>query len=430
MSLSSAKIIATYYDEACEQLNKNTMLSKKVKVDTVEMGTQQNANDVYHRIVEQQSPLIKGRDLTGKETGIIEQSVPYRINEPQGDFFQLNTSNLRDKGFWERRARASVAKMNTSLEADIMDEIANKSAIYYETASPDFDIVAEADTIFTERQLYDGDGRSFLIDPRANQASAGNLASRSMYPNNISEEARRTGLIGNEVAGFDLFRNPYARSITGNVAAASTTTADLEFKPEGAGTTAEGTPYNVDFRVAVIPVVASANYNVGDVVTLGANATTMNDKQDTGRLMTFRVVGKPDGTSLSIYPKPIAWDQRPVADGGTGVLTAEEAAYANISTTVSSGTTVAIVNSTAGTFRTSSFFADDAICVVNGSEPIELLQEFDGMKVEKTTLDNGVDLYLAYDANLATLNCRVRLFTRYGVVLEDPSRAGNVRYTG
>jgi hypothetical protein len=111
------------------------------------------------------------------------------------------------------------------------------------------------------------------------------------------------------------------------------------------------------------------------------------------------------------------------------VLTASEAAYANIATTVATAATVVTVNTTAGSGRLSTFFANDAITVVNGSEPIEMLED-GGLRVEKTTLDNGIDLYLAYDSNLPTLNCRVRLFTRYGVEVVDPSRVGNVRFTG
>ena len=52
------------------------------------------------------------------------------------------------------------------------------------------------------------------------------------------------------------------------------------------------------------------------------------------------------------------------------------------------------------------------------------------MKVDSTTLDNGITLYLAYDARLDSLNCRVRLFTWYGLVNKDPSRNGNAIYTG
>jgi hypothetical protein len=319
--------------------------------------------------------------------------------------------------------------MNTDMEDRIMTAATTKGAMYYETASPDFDLIAEADTLFMERQLFDADGRTFLLDPRANQAAAGNLASRTLFPSNRSEKAYGSAEIGSMVAGFDVYRNMYAGTIIGNTAS-TTTTADVELKPEASGTTAEGSPYNIDYRVGVIPVTSSAAFNVGDVVTMGTNAVAMNSKTDTGQLMTFRVVGIPDGTSLSLYPKPIAWDQRPVADGGSGVLTAEQAAYANIATTVASAATVETVNTTAGTGRLSTFFANDALTIVNGSEPIESLSEFGGMKVEKTTLDNGIDLYLAYDASLPTLNCECRLFTRYGVEVVDPSRVGNVRFTG
>ena len=426
MALSSGKIIATFFDKAVEQLNKNTLLGKMVEVDTIDTSTAQNASDVYWRNVEQQAPLLEGRDLTGQITDVIEQTYPLTIEDPKNDYFGLNTSELRDEGFMERRVRAAVSKLNTDLENRIMKVATQQGSIYYETPSTDFDFVAEADTIMTERQLYDGEGRSFLLSPRDNQQVAGNLASRTLYPDNRSEYAYDTALVGQNVAGFDVYRNMYAGTITGNTAS-TTTTATLNFKPEGAVVTGVDTKTNTDYRTADIPVTASASFNVGDVIEMGTNAVTMNDKVDTGELMTFKVVAIPDGTTLRVFPKPIAWEQRPVTQGGNGALTAAEAAYANVDGEVASGATINTVNTTAGTKKVSSFMANDAICVVNGSEPLELLNEFGGMKVDKATLDNGVDLYIAYDATVSSLNTEIRLFTRYGVTAKDPSRIGNVR---
>ncbi|MCJ8336705.1 MAG: hypothetical protein MJH10_21170, partial [Epibacterium sp.] len=70
MALSSGKIIATFFDKAVEQLNKNTLLGKMVEVDTIDTSTAQNASDVYWRNVEQQAPLLEGRDLTGQITDV------------------------------------------------------------------------------------------------------------------------------------------------------------------------------------------------------------------------------------------------------------------------------------------------------------------------------------------------------------------------
>lgn len=421
MALNSAKIIATFYDKFVDQLNKKNVIANLVDVDSIDIATQQNANDIYWRPVEQQRPIIVGRDLTNEETDVIEQAYPLQIDDPRGDFIQLNTSQLRDEGFMERALRSSVGRVNADMQRRIMDSVVNDGSIYYETTSGDFDLVAEADTIMTERNLYRDDGAYFLLDPRANQDAASNLASRTLYPNNRSEMAYSKDLIGEMVAGFDIYRNQYAGEILGNINS-TTTDADVLEIPEGF-TTANGSIQNIDYRLGTISVTDASGFAVGDVIEMGVNSVNLYDKTDTGQLMTFKVVSVDAvGNNLGVYPKPIA--------AGQAGITTEQAAYANIAEPILNGAVVNTTNIAVGTGRVSSFWAKDSICVVNGSEPLEMLSEFDGMKVEKTTLDNGVDLYLAYDSNLATLNCRMRVFTRYGVVNKDPSRNGNVRYTG
>jgi len=88
--------------------------------------------------------------------------------------------------------------------------------------------------------------------------------------------------------------------------------------------------------------------------------------------------------------------------------------------------TVAKVNTNGG--QANSFWADDSVGFVNADGNLDVLNEFDGMKVVSETLDNGIKLYMAYDASLSSLNCRVRLFTWYGLVNRDPSRNGNAIY--
>ncbi len=272
----------------------------------------------------------------------------------------------------------------------------------------------------TERGAFRDMGASFFLNPRTNQVMASDLASRTLYPDNRSEAAYNKAMIGQNVAGFDIFRAPTYGTIPARVnATGGTVASDVTEVPEGFNTSG-GSVVNVDYRVGAIPlgVGEGANFQVGDVITVsGVNALNVMDKTDTGQLMTFRVVSI-DTDTLNVYPKPIAADQ--------AGITTEQAAYANISTAITSGATVSATNVNGG--NANSFWANDSICVVNGRQPFEVLNEFDGMKIVSETLDNGIDLYMAYDANLATVNARVRLFTRWGLVNKDPSRNGNAIY--
>lgn len=419
MANQTLKNVIGLYDKAVEQLNNDFTYASRVEVDTIPGGQLQNANNIYWRNVEQQAPVISGFDLTGEETTIIEQGYPLRLQDPRNDFFQLRVDELRDARAMEKRGMAGAKRLNADMNKRIADLVAATGTMYYETGTTDFDFVAEADTLMTERQAYRDNGASFFLSPRANQKMAGSLASRTLFPDNRSERAYSTALIGENVAGFDVFRAPTSGTIAARANATTTTVAaNVTEVPEGFVSAGIDSIQNVDYRVGAVQLTAGTNYNVGDVITFaGVNALGMADKTNTNQLMTFRIVGK-DTNTITVYPKPIAANQ--------AGITPAQAAYANISTAIVSGMVVSKVNVAGG--QANSFWANDSICVVNGDAPLEMLDEFNGMKVVSETLDNGVKLYMAYDANLATLNARVRLFTWYGLVNKDPSRNGNAIY--
>lgn len=416
MANDTLKTIIAFYDSALKQLNEDFSYAGQADVDTIEPSRLQNANDIYWRNVEQQRPIIEGWDLTGQETGTIEQGYPLQLEDPKNDFMEYRIDDLRDRGFMERAAMASAKKQNSYLNKRIAELVANTGTLTYESSSAGFDFVAEADTLMTERGAYRDMGSSFFLNPRTNQVMASDLASRSDLSGR-PEGAYATAMIGKNVAGFDIYRAPTYGVIPARVnATGGTVASDVTEVPQGF-TTSGGSIQNVDYRVGSIPLGAGegANFQAGDVITVsGVNALNLMDKTDTGELMTFRVISI-DTDTLNVYPKPIAADQAGITD--------EEAAYANISTAITSGATVAATNVNGG--NANSFWANDSICVVNGRQPFELLNEFDGMKVVSETLDNGLDLYMAYDANLATVNARVRLFTRWGLCNRDPARNGN-----
>lgn len=421
MATDSLKTIISFYDKALEQLNQDFTYAGLVDVDTIEPNRLQNANDIYWRNVEQQRPIISGWDLTGQETSTIEQGYPLQLEDPKNDFMEYRIDELRDRGFMNRAAMASAKRQNAELNKRIAQLVADTGTLSYESTAAGFDFVAEADTLLTERGAYRDMGSSFFLNPRTSQVMASDLASRGTLDGR-PEGAYATAMIGKDVAGFDLYRAPTYGTIAQRVnGTGGTVSANVTEVPEGF-TTSGGSVVNVDYRVGSIPlgVGEGANFQVGDIVTVaGVNALNVMDKTDTGQLMTFRVVAINTDT-LDVYPKPIAADQ--------AGITSEQAAYANISTAITSGAAVSATNVNGG--NANSFWANDSICVVNGRQPFEILNQFDGMKVVSETLDNGIDLYMAYDANLSTVNARVRLFTRWGLVNKDPSRNGNAIYTG
>jgi hypothetical protein len=231
------------------------------------------------------------------------------------------------------------------------------------------------------------------------------------------EDAWKTGQIGQNVAGYDVFTGSFLPNQAGGASPDQDVDGDHSFAPEaGSVDQSTGIVTNIDYRSAVIAIDASANYNVGDKITIGSiKSLGLADKNSTNQLMTFTIVAKPSATSITIYPKPIAAD-----DAALSLL---EKAYANVDTTISDDDTVARLNTDA-IAKVNLFWDKSAIEVVGGVIPAELFKQYDGMKVISDTMSNGQTLYLVYDGTLEDMSFRYRLFTWYGITVCNPSNCG------
>lgn len=412
---NTGKIAEVLFEQALDTYEDQTMMIDKTQVFEPEGGTMQNAGNVIWRPYDQHAPVLDGWDLTGQEQDIIETTYPAFLGTPKNDFVQQRADDLRDMTFWERRGRASARQQANELNKSLANLIKNTGSLFYRSnAVSGFDFISEAQTILNERQGTHTE-RCFVLGDRETQVFAQDLAGRGTVKGR-PEEAWNKGQIGSGVAEFDLYTGSFLPQITGGTAS-TTTTAALSFKPEGGSVDpATQAVTNVDHREAVIPVTSSASFAVGDKITIGnVQSVGLADKTETGQLMTFTVVSKPDGTSIKVYPKPIAADD--------GALNDTEKAYANVNTTIGSGDTVTRLNTDASA-RANLFWDKDSIEVVGGTIPADLMKQYDGMKVIRETLSNGLNMYMIYDANMVNMNLRYRLFTWYGLTNKDPSRNG------
>ncbi len=416
---NSGKIAEVLFENQLMSYEEQNQLIKKTDVFKPDPGMYQNAGNFIWRPVEQHAPIIEGWDLSGQEQDIIEETYPAVLGTPKNDFVQQRVDNLRDMTFWERRGRASGKQQATELNTSIANLIRNQGSLHYRSdATNGFNFIGEAQAIMNERQGMHNE-RCFILNDRDTLKFAGELSGRETVRGR-PEEAWMTGQIGSGVAEFDVFTGSYLPNISGGTAT-TTTTAAASFAPEGGSVdTTTGVVTNVDYRQANLAVADSSVFSVGDKISISNSGATINalgvsDKTDTGQPMTFTVVGAPNGTTLTIYPKPIANDDSALSD--------TEKAYSNVDTTITSGATLTRLN-TDNSARTNLFFDRDAIEIVGGDVPMELMSEYDGMKVIKEQLTNGLNMYMIYDANMVNMNLRYRTFVWYGLTMKDPSRAG------
>jgi hypothetical protein len=420
MALSTGKIAEVLFEKTMESYEHQMSMLPLVNFHEPNGGDMQNAGNFVWYPVQQHAPVISGWDLTGNETGIIEETYPALLGTPSNDFVRMRADDLRDQRFWERRARESGKKQATDLNKAIAQAVVTQGSLFYRSnATSGFDFIAEAQALMNERQLMNN-GRAFILNDRDNLTFGQDLAARQTLQGR-PEETWSKGQIGANIAEFDIFTGSFLPNITGGADPAVTVTGNQAFTPSGGTVNATtGVVTNVDYREASLVVNDSSLVSVGDKFQLENSGTAIDavglaDKTDTNQPMTFSVIEITDSTHIKIYPKPIAADQ-------TGITTLQ-AAYANIDTAILDGATLTRLNIDASN-KANIFFERDAVEVIGGTIPADLFKQYDGMKVITDTMSNGLRLYLVYDGNIATMNFRFRLFTWYGITICNPSNCG------
>ena len=418
-TLTTGKAIELFAENFIETHEEQTQMLGLTDTFTVAPGALQNAQNFVWRGVQQHAPLLSGWDLTGQATGIIQESYPAVLGDPTNDLVQQRVDDVRDEMYWKQRARESALKQASNVNQRIAGTVATTGSCFYRTnTTSGFNFVAQAQTLMDERQLVANE-RKFVLNPRDNLNYATELSGRQTVqgrPATVWE----SGQLGQNIAGFDVYTGSYLGTLAGGADPATTVTANQSFRPEAGSVSATGVVTNVDYRTATIAVTASAAYNVGDIVTFSnggvpVRALGLTDKTDSGQAMTFRVVAKQSGTSITVYPKPIAADDP--------ALSVAERAYANINTRILNAATVNRQNIDA-LARPSIFWDKSSIEVFIGDIPAQKFAEFGGQKVVPLTMKNGQKYYLLYDANSTTMNLTMRLFTWFSVTNKNPMANG------
>jgi hypothetical protein len=418
-SLNTGKIAEVMFNSFLDTHEEQTQILGLVDTFTAAPGGLQNSNNIVWRPWQQHRPVLSGWDLTGQAQGIIEETYPAVLGTPTNDFTTLRADDLRDTTFWERAGREAGLKQASTLNKSVAQAVAQQGSLAYRTnVTSGFDYIANAQAIMDERQVST-DGRNFILSTRDNYKFAKDLAGRQTLqgrPASVWE----SGQIGQNVASFDVYTGSYLQNQVGGADPATTVTANQSFKPEGGSVSATGVVTNVDCRTATIPVTASASYNIGDKVVfknggVSIKALGLMDKTNTAQDMTFTIVAKPSGTSITVYPKPIAADDP--------ALSTLEKAYANVDTRILNTATVNRINLDA-LATPSVFFSRDAVEVFHGEIDARLFSEFGGKKVISSKMKSGQTAYMIYDSNPTTMELSYRMFVWYGVTVKNPMACG------
>ena len=419
MSLSEGQIITYMTDEVINTLSNLCPMAMSATKYAPEAGGMQRSNNIYWVPVEQEAPTQSGWDLSGKDTDILELSVPCTIGEPDNDFFSLRADDVRDETSLRRRINASAKKLASNVEMAIAKNAVETGTLFVTSnnlgANGGWDFLASAEEIMFSREINRDAGLSVYMNAADYKAAGHDLIGKD-YFGRIVEEAYTDGKMQKQVAGFNnVYRSPKLPKIKGQTATGVKVSGAQTFKPEAATFDADGNPTNVDNRVFTLKVTDTTGLKRGDKFTVaGVKFLSQMTKEELDLDATFSIAKVVDGTNIQCFFKPVAKDDVS--------LKAEEAAYANVSTSFADQAAITFLNSADATANV--FWADDSITIV--SQPIPLTHEmFAGMKAEPFSIPEvGLNGVIAYQGDINSLTGKCRIAVWYGVCNKRPDAVG------
>lgn len=417
---TTLKTVEAIFENVLDSYESQMQLVNQTALFSPDSASLQNSGNTVWRPVQQHAPIIDGFDLTGDETSIIEESYPATLGVPANDLVEERADDVRDIQFWKRRGEQSGLRQVTELNKRIAQAVVTQGTLFYRTDTlSGFEAIAIGQATMNERQAYQSQ-RCVVLNDRDNLKFSNELSGRQTLQGR-PESTWETGMIGKNIAEFNVFTGSYLPTLVGGASPGGETTSLLSFKPEG-GTVdnVTNTVTNIDYRIADIPVDATAGYNVGDKISFSNGGTTvkaigLSDKNSTDQAMTFTIREINGPFDMVISPKPIALDDPS--------LTADQAAYANIDTQIQGGATITRLNIDASV-KTNIFWDKSSVEVLGGNIPANLFSEFDGNKVVSNTMSNGLNMYMLYDGDITRLTFKFRIFTWYGITIANPSNVG------
>lgn len=419
-ALNEGALITYAIDEIVENFSHlRTFTDVAQKFDPAPASLQRSGN-IWYKPLQQLTPTLDGWDIEGQEGGILELSIGGSLSDPANTFFELRADDVRDERSYRRRIQANAMQLFAQMEQRGLDVAAKRGSLVLANSN-DFgsanfgawNALADAQDLIFSRQMNMMGGTSTFLNSTDYIKAGGQLINHDSFPSSIEQDAYRQGNIQRQVAGYDNVYKHNQLPRSGAQATVVTVTGNQTFNPIATITAANGSKVPADNRFADLIVSTTVGVNEGDKFSVaGLKALSMFDKTAQDEDMTFTVTEIVDGTTLRISPRPYALDD--------GTLTADELAYANVSTSFANLDTLVWLNTT--DVKTNIFMVDDAMVIA--SSPIPASHElFSGMRVEPFSVGpiNGI---IAFQGKIGTLTGSCRIAIWYEWQVERPEAVG------
>lgn len=420
MSNSFSKEERVAFEDLLEGFNDALAMSRNVSVYQTDQTMMERTNNVIWRPMPYIAVSYNGTDMTGNFDDYVQLSVPATIGFSKSVPWIMNATELRDALQEGRLGDAARQKLASDINVAVLNVASLQgSLVVKRPTAVGFDDVAAIESLMNE-QGVPMENRYLALSTRDYNSIANSLQGTARsYGNAISDQALRTGLVG-QVASFETYKLDYAvrkAAAAGGAGLQVNTTAagGNWYVPRATTVALTGETSNVDNRFQTITISSSASVAAGDCFTIdGVFAVHHITKQSTGVLKTFRVISVPSSTTLVISPA--------IVPAQAGIDSTEQ--YQNV-VIPSPSATAAVVFLNTQAAALNCFWQRDAIEILPGRYAVPTDA---GAAVMRGTTDQGVELVMQKQYDVKTMKTFFRLDTLFGVVNKQPEMSGVILF--
>jgi hypothetical protein len=418
MSNAFPKEVVVAWQESIEKFDSDNIVAKNCDINRTPNEQQFRSNFREWKPVSMISATVDGLDITGSfNKDVTELSVPFDIDTIPNVPFTLDAKELNDPRALRKKINSAVDQLSARLNRDVVNTILRSGGqtVTLGGAVQSYNDVAQAESLLIRQDVSQTTMKTMALNIPDYNTVAGNLAGRETLGTK-SLSAYERSMVGT-VANFDTFKTSFMPRI-GAAGGASITAGGV---PQGQIPTASatnpisGNVENVDNRFFSLEVDSTAGVVSGDRFTVpGVNEVSLINKNDTGSLRTFTVVGVVDATHMLISPAPVALN-----GVNPGLPTQAELEYANVTVAIPNATALTWINTVDAPM--SAFWENDSICINVGNLAVEGLS---GINVMRDVTDSGIQLIIANEGSIDNLSNKYRVTGFWGVTNKDPLKNG------
>jgi hypothetical protein len=418
MANAFPKDVVVAWQESIEKFDSDNIVAKNCDVNRTAGEQQFHSNYREWKPVSMISRTVDGLDISAElGKSVTELAVPFDIDTIPNVPFTLDAKELNDPRMLRKKINSAVDQLSARLNRDVVNTILRTSGqtVAISGAMATYNDVAQAESMLHRQDVSMTSMKTMALNIPDYNTVAGNLAARDFLSNNKALGAYERSLVG-EVASFDTFKTSFMPRVAAQATVVTTAALLQSHIPSPSILNPlTGNTENLDNRFTSIEVDTTVGVNPGDRFTIaGVNEVSLINKNDTGELRTFTVVGAIDATHLQISPAPVA------LDGLTpGVPTDAESDYANVTVPFPASSVLTWLNTAEAPM--SAFWENDSICINSGNLAVEGLS---GVNTMRDVTDSGLQLIIANEGDVGTFTNKYRITGFWGVTNKDPMKNG------